>query len=334
MSLILTQTAFDNFTRANENPLSQGGNWISDLYGDSPLQIVTDLCEGSELSGSASLYSVSLPNNQYAQVTIAAVVAGGDAISPGIRITDNGAEYYSLTGYVLDTTTYSNDYFLHAGGSIIASGSISLAVSDTLAVAAVGSTIYALHNGTQLVAVTNTNYASGIAALGLSPESSISDTRASLFSVGSASIGSTISGNAGVASATISWTGTSSGSVTADGSGNFTTSGLANGSYTLTPSKTGYTFSPTSRSETISGSNITEANFTASAVAAVWSQPDDRDYAMFPNNEITVQGTETYTIPAHPSHTTPIDSRKAKPVDSRQTANIPENSRTNPVGHE
>ena len=44
-----------------------------------------------------------------------------------------------------------------------------------------------------------------------------------------------ISGNAGVAGATVSYTGTASGSVTADGSGNYTITGLSNGSYTITP---------------------------------------------------------------------------------------------------
>ena len=72
-----------------------------------------------------------------------------------------------------------------------------------------------------------------------------------------------ISGNAGVAGATVSYTGTASGSVTADGSGNYTITGLANGSYTITPTKTGYTFSPSSSPETVSGSNITGVNFTA-----------------------------------------------------------------------
>jgi len=74
---------------------------------------------------------------------------------------------------------------------------------------------------------------------------------------------SAISGNAGVAGATVSYSGTASGSVTADGSGNYVIINLANGSYTITPSKTGYTFSPTSASETVNGANITGVNFTA-----------------------------------------------------------------------
>jgi hypothetical protein len=74
-----------------------------------------------------------------------------------------------------------------------------------------------------------------------------------------------ISGNAGVAGATVSYTGTSSGNVTADGSGNYTIPSLVNGSYTITPSLAGYTFSPTNQSETVSGSNITGVNFTATS---------------------------------------------------------------------
>ena len=49
----------------------------------------------------------------------------------------------------------------------------------------------------------------------------------------------------------------------ADASGNFTFSGLSNGTYTVTPSKPGYVFSPASRSVTISGADVIGVNFTA-----------------------------------------------------------------------
>jgi Chitobiase/beta-hexosaminidase C-terminal domain len=80
----------------------------------------------------------------------------------------------------------------------------------------------------------------------------------------------TVSGNAGVASATVSYTGTSSGSTTADGSGNYTIT-VGDGSYTITPSLTGWTFSPTNRSETVSGANITGVNFTATQIQVTTS---------------------------------------------------------------
>jgi hypothetical protein len=74
-----------------------------------------------------------------------------------------------------------------------------------------------------------------------------------------------VSGNAGVAGATVSYSGTASGSVTADGSGNYSIPGLGNGSYTITPSKTGYSFSPVSSNQTVAGANITGVNFVATA---------------------------------------------------------------------
>jgi hypothetical protein len=80
-----------------------------------------------------------------------------------------------------------------------------------------------------------------------------------------------ISGNAGTAGATISFTGVSSGSVTADGSGNYSIPGLANGAYTLTPSKVGFTFSPTTSNQTVAGANISGVNFTATSTAAIVS---------------------------------------------------------------
>jgi hypothetical protein len=70
----------------------------------------------------------------------------------------------------------------------------------------------------------------------------------------------TISGNAGTSGATVT-AGTSS--TTSDGSNNYTMSGFVAGTYTVTPSKSGCTFSPASSSVTITSSNAV-ANFTAS----------------------------------------------------------------------
>src|SRR6185295_8885878 len=56
--------------------------------------------------------------------------------------------------------------------------------------------------------------------------------------------------------------GGASGSTSADASGNYTFSGLANGSYTVTPSKSGFSFTPASQAVVLNGSNGT-ANFAA-----------------------------------------------------------------------
>jgi hypothetical protein len=81
----------------------------------------------------------------------------------------------------------------------------------------------------------------------------------------------TISGSISPASlgsgATIALGGTASAITTVDSSGNYSFSDLSNGSYTLTPSKTGFTFSLSSQTVTANGSNIPGVNFTASAAA-------------------------------------------------------------------
>jgi plastocyanin len=68
---------------------------------------------------------------------------------------------------------------------------------------------------------------------------------------------------------TMALTGASSDNVITDASGNYTFTGLDNGSYIITPSRTGYTFSPTDNTQIVSGANITGVNFTATAVQAV-----------------------------------------------------------------
>jgi len=75
----------------------------------------------------------------------------------------------------------------------------------------------------------------------------------------------TISGNVSTngVGATISLSGTMTGSTTADSSGNYSFAGLPNGNYTLTPTKSGYTFSPTSQNVGVNNANPPAVNFTA-----------------------------------------------------------------------
>lgn len=63
--------------------------------------------------------------------------------------------------------------------------------------------------------------------------------------------------------ATIALSGPTSLSTTGSSSGTYSFSGLNNGIYTVTPSRSGYIFSPTVNSFTIDGGNISGINFTA-----------------------------------------------------------------------
>src|SRR5208283_190421 len=57
-----------------------------------------------------------------------------------------------------------------------------------------------------------------------------------------------------------------SATTTANVSGAFSFTGLANGSYTITPSLTGYTFAPANKAVTVSNASITGVSFTATAL--------------------------------------------------------------------
>jgi hypothetical protein len=74
-----------------------------------------------------------------------------------------------------------------------------------------------------------------------------------------------VSGTAGASSVTVTLSGTADASVTASSSGAFSFSNLTSGSYTLTPSLAGYTFSPVSKSIAITNANVSGVNFTATA---------------------------------------------------------------------
>jgi hypothetical protein len=74
-----------------------------------------------------------------------------------------------------------------------------------------------------------------------------------------------LSGSAGIGSAQLTLTGPSSATVTASSNGAYSFSGLVPGNYTITPSLSGYTFSPGSESVSITNTNVAGVNFNASA---------------------------------------------------------------------
>jgi hypothetical protein len=85
------------------------------------------------------------------------------------------------------------------------------------------------------------------------------------------SISGTISPAAGGGGATVTLSGAAGATTTADSSGNYSFSGLANGTYAVTPSKAAYTFNPAVQTVTVSGANVTVANFTATATAQTYN---------------------------------------------------------------
>ena len=103
----------------------------------------------------------------------------------------------------------------------------------------------------------------------------------------------------GVAGATITLSGAATLTSLADSSGNFSFSGLQNGSYTVTPARTGSVFNPTVKTVLISGANITGVNFTAQTVsnslaldAKVWKDQGKANSHIATSAFSTKQGAE------------------------------------------
>jgi len=77
------------------------------------------------------------------------------------------------------------------------------------------------------------------------------------------SISGTVSPAASGTGATVTLAGAAEATTSVNASGNYSFTGLANGSYTVTPSKTGFTFNPPTQSLSVSGSSATSTNFAA-----------------------------------------------------------------------
>ncbi len=77
------------------------------------------------------------------------------------------------------------------------------------------------------------------------------------------SIIGTVSPATGGNGATVTLSGATSATTAANSAGSYAFTGLANGTYAVTPSRTGYTFSPGTQGATVNGANVAGVNFTA-----------------------------------------------------------------------
>ena len=264
------QVATDAFT-SGTGPLS--ANWTRPT-GATALQIVAGpYCEASA-GGYAVCQEVytgsAFSPDQYSEITIhhlittsyiAAIVRGqtGSLACYGI----NMPLQPTLQGYL-----YATDGTNYA--TLSPNVSLVLSVGDVLRISVVGKVVSFYQNGSLVVqGLDETNLVPSTGYPGILIQSSaVADAQLSSWAGGNANVMpfGIISGNAGVAGAMVCYSGATSGCVTADGSGNYTFPSLANGVYTITPTKAGYVFSPASATETVSNGNISGANFTGTAV--------------------------------------------------------------------
>ena len=88
----------------------------------------------------------------------------------------------------------------------------------------------------------------------------------------------TLPGEEGLSAVQINLSGDASTTVSTDTNGNYTFTGIANGSYTITPDKEGYKFAPKNKKLTVSGSDVSGVNFIAHAQPSLRVNPDSLDF--------------------------------------------------------
>lgn len=263
--------ASDSFVRAN-GPL--GTNWIQCAKS---INVVSNNAQGTFAAGGspANLAAYCGTNeflpDQVAQATVTALNGTTDVVGPAVRISGtttasaNASVLCSCYCLVESTTTLFLEKVTQnqSGGAtftVLAQIAITGVAGDVLKLQVKGTSLTSSRNGVVVPSLTLTDSS----LIGGNPGMLMYGNVATLGSFSAGSLVHGISGSVGVPFATVSWTGTSSGSVTADGSGNYNTGEvLADGSYTITPSLTGYVFNPVNSNQTVAGADITGVNFTA-----------------------------------------------------------------------
>ena len=104
------------------------------------------------------------------------------------------------------------------------------------------------------------------------------------------SISGTLSPASVGSGAVVTLTGAASATTTANGSGVYMFSGLANGTYTVTPSKSSVAFTPLNRAVSINGSNVTTVDFAGQVVTPTADYPDLS--VIVPPAQISITGTD------------------------------------------
>jgi hypothetical protein len=107
---------------------------------------------------------------------------------------------------------------------------------------------------------------------------------------GTLSISGTITPSTSASGATVTLSGAASGTATASSSGTYSFLDLLSGSYTVTPSKAGVVFTPSSQSVTLSGTNGS-ANFTAAALQSIAVSPATATVQAGSTKQFTATGT-------------------------------------------
>jgi hypothetical protein len=181
----------DSFARANENPLSDGGQWANfneqvsnqlQISGSFAIATVASARNNSIVTGT------SFPNSQWAQATLSIFNSGAGAV-PYILLRATGSGAGANAVYRLDWDRTSNTVRILSmiNGvfvTLASSSSMTVVGGDILRFEAQGAALRGYRNGTQVVSATDSTVTTGSPGLGDNPQATNTDVRWTNFSAG------------------------------------------------------------------------------------------------------------------------------------------------------
>ena len=209
--------------------------------------------------GSGNYGFGNLSNGSY----IATATKTGQSFTPSSQNVTVAGANVSGVNFALQTWSISGNVGTTASGTTVA---LNGPVNASTPTDGSGNYIFSgLPNGSYTVAATNSGFTFGPPSQPVTlnganaPGVNFTATANPTWSI-SGNIGTTASGT------TVTLSGATNANTSADGSGNYIFNNLSNGSYTVTPSNSGFTFNPTSLPVTLNGANASGVSFTATAI--------------------------------------------------------------------
>ena len=176
--------------------------------------------------------------------------------------------------FTADLITYSISGTVTSGGVGLSGVAVSLTGAATQSTTTDGSGNYSfsgLLNGAYTITPSKTGYTFTPPSINVNVNGA--DVTGQDFAATYSISGTVTSGGSAFSGVTVNLTGAATQSATTDGNGNYSFSGLLNGAYTITPSKTGYTFTPPSINVNVNGADVTGQNFAAPLGTATLVSP-------------------------------------------------------------
>jgi len=228
------------------------------LSGDASATDTTD--------GSGAYSFGNLANGSY---TVTPTKAGSTFSPASDNVTVNGADKVATTmAQVWEITGTIND----SAGAGLSGVTVTLTgdASDSTTTAGDGTYSFSgLSDGSYTVTPTKSGstFSPTSDAVAISGSDAAADTMAQVWEIS----GSIVDGDtAGIEGVLVTLSGDASDTDTTDSNGDYNFPGLSDGSYTVTPTKDTYTFTPTSRSPSVSGADVAVDNMVGSAFS--WPQ--------------------------------------------------------------